>query len=594
MKKYIFLPIWMLAIVLASCESTFEDVLDAPNKSSMDESVIFSSAELAEPAVMAIVQSFCETNSYRGRFIVYYGTNTDFEWYNTSEKSGDDKAKLSNYSVTATNTQMNTTNNAWAKFYEGIERANRCVESLKKYADIEHDKALAQLLGEAITLRAVYYTDLLKAWGDVPARFLPITTETMYLAKSDRDSIYVRLLEDLKEAESLVAWPNETSTTQSVERVSKSFVKALRARLALYAGGYSQRPDGAIRLSSDSRLSQDKMYKIAMDECLDIITQRCNTLGGFEELFKDDYCGETLQAGKESIWEIPFSEGRGRVIFDLGVPHKTPDKYTGQAKGGTVGPLPIVYYAYSKNDKRRDVTCVPYYWNEGVQVPNSVGQWYFGKYRYEWLNRRVTSSNDDGLNWMYMRYADVLLMAAEAINYFEGPKGSNDASQYLKMILDRALPADEVTAYMAKATASKDAFFNAIVEQRGLEFCGEMLRKPDLIRWNLLGTKLAEAKAELTALCNKTGKYAELPDKIYYKTAENGETVVIYGLELGNTDEEGVALKYDSNKTWAGSSTWNDKIEGLYLNDPDTRQFWPIWQVFIDASNNMLVNDYDY
>lgn len=594
MKKYIILPVLALASMFTSCEKMFEDVLEAPNKSTMDESVIFSSAELAEPAVMAIVQSFCETESYRGRFIVYYGTNTDFEWYNSSENVNDDKAKLGNYSTTTTNGQMNKTSNAWAKFYEGIERANRCVESLRKYADVKNDKALAQLLGEAITLRAVYYTDLLKAWGDVPARFLPVTTETMYLAKSDRDSIYVRLLEDLAEAENLVAWPNETATTQSVERVSKSFVKALRARLALYAGGYSQRPDGTIRLSTDPRLSQDKMYKIVMDECLSIISKRCNSLGGFEELFRDDYCGETLKAGKESIWELPFSEGRGRVIFDLGVRHKTTDTYTGQAKGGTVGPLPTAFYAYSKNDKRRDVTCVPYNWNEGIQVPNSVGQWYFGKYRYEWLKRRVTSSNDDGLNWMYMRYADVLLMAAEAINYFEGPKGAHNASQYMKMILDRALPADEVTAYMNKVTVSQDAFFNAIVEQRGLEFCGEMLRKADLIRWNLLGTKLAEAKAELTALCNKTGKYADLPNKIYYKTAEDGETVVIYGLELGQSDEAGAALKYDSNKTWAGSNTWSDKIDGLYTKDPDTHQFWPIWQVFIDSSNGKLVNDYNY
>ena len=137
------------------------------------------------------------------------------------------------------------------------------------------------------------------------------------------------------------------------------------------------------------------------------------------------------------------------------------------------------------------------------------------------MKRRVTSTNDDGVNWIYMRYADVLLMAAEAINYFEGPKGANNAAQYLKMILDRALPQDEVTAYMDKATASSDAFFNAIVEQRGLEFCGEMLRKADLIRWNLLSKKLEEAKEDLTNLCNKTGRYENLPDKIYYPQIRN-------------------------------------------------------------------------
>ena len=46
---------------------------------------------------------------------------------------------------------------------------------------------MGQLLGAALTYRAIYYADLMKAWGDVPARFEPITSETLYIAKSSRD-----------------------------------------------------------------------------------------------------------------------------------------------------------------------------------------------------------------------------------------------------------------------------------------------------------------------------------------------------------------------------------------------------------------------
>ena len=91
------------------------------------------------------------------------------------------------------------------------------------------------------------------------------------------------------------------------------------------------------------------------------------------------------------------------------------------------------------------------------------------------MNRIVTSTNDDGVNWQYMRLADVYLMAAEAINELEGNPAN--AAQYLKPILDRALPASKVTTYMNQATANHDAFFNAIVEQRAFEFAGESLRK---------------------------------------------------------------------------------------------------------------------
>ncbi|KAA6336995.1 hypothetical protein EZS27_014885 [termite gut metagenome] len=588
MKNIIYVFLVALTVgFISSCD----DLLDAPSKSAMDESVIFSTPSLAEGAVAGIIQSFAETNSYRGRYLVYYGINTDCEVTNSLKNSTDDKARLANYNTNVSNGQMSEPNNAWAKFYEGIERANLAIRGLRAYGDVENNAQLAQLLGEVLTLRAVVYNDLLKAWGDVPARFDPVNSETVYLPKADRDVIYKQLLADLEEAAGLVAWPNEVAATKSTERVNKAFVKGLRARLALAAGGYSQRADG-VRLSTDPDLAPDKMYAIAKKECLDVINSgTCTLLPSFENVFKT-LCGEKCVAGLESLWEIPFSEGRGRVIFDLGVSHTNIDKYTGQAKGGTNGPNPIMYYEYDASDTRRDVTCVPYEWTDGKQVPTSLNRWQFGKYRYEWLPRVVTSTNDDGLNWLYMRYADVILMAAEAINELDGPAA---AAPYLQLVRNRAFSnnPEKVTAFMTEATASKEAFFEAIVDERALEFTGEMLRKGDLIRWNLLGAKLQEAKTKLEQLEGREDKYASLPAKIYYKTNANGETVEIYGLNFGDTDTEGESLGYALNKTWKLSAD-NDKInywDALYLRDPDTQQFWPIWQVFLDSSNGMLNND---
>ncbi|WP_316806207.1 RagB/SusD family nutrient uptake outer membrane protein [Pedobacter agri] len=593
MKKIIYILFMVAGITtLNSCKKA----LDAPTKSSLDESVIFATPGLAEGAVAGIIQSFGETNSYRGRFLVFYGINNDTEVNNALKATSDDKSRLSNYNANVNNGQMNTDNNAWAKFYEGIERANLAIRGIRTYGKIESSPQMAQILGEILTLRAVLYNDLIKGWGDVPARFEPITTATTYLARNDRDIIYKQLLKDLDEAAGYLPWPNDNATTAKVERVSKAFAKGLRARLALAAGGYAQRLDGTVRLSSDADLSKDKMYAIAKKECVDIINSGKLRLLGFEEVFRK-LNEEAGAAGLESIWEIPFSEGRGRVIFDLGVKHLKTDKYTGQNKGGTNGPNPIMLYEYETGDVRRDVTVVPYEWDGGTgdtggyQVPSSLGRLYFGKYRYEWMKRRVTSTNDDGLNWMYMRYADVVLMAAEAINELDGPAA---AAPYLKMIRDRAFPgnAAKVTTFMAAATASKQAFFDAIVNERALEFTGEMLRKGDLIRWNLLNTKIAEAKTKLQQLENRQGKYAALPLKIYYKTAANGETVEIYGLNYGDTDAQGAALGYTSNKTWslAASGDASTYWDALAVKDPNAQQVWPIWQVFLDSSNGLLNN----
>lgn len=595
MKKILYIIGLVSVAALSACS---DDYLDTPAKSSLDESVIFSTPDLAQGAVDGIKVSFGETNSYRGRYLPWYGMNTDAEWYNSSQTAGDN-ADLAVYNAKPDNSNMNTTNNAWAKMYEGIERANICIRGLRNFGNPEPGSELGYLLGEALTLRAIYYSDLVKAWGDVPARFEPITTETLYLPKSSRDVIYKQLIADLAEAATLVPWPNENSMTTTVEQVNKAFVKGLRARLCLNAAGYSQYPDG-IRRSTDADLSVANMYAIAKQEVMDVINSgTCQLESSFKTVFQKN-CNDVITAGGESLWEIPFAAGRGRVLFTFAVPHKSTDKYTGQARGGAAGPLPNLYYDYDEADTRRDVTCVPYGWasvtdaTTAKQEISALNKWYFGKYRYEWMtNRRVTSTNDDGVNKLYMRYAEVVLMAAEIMNELEGPSA---AAPYLKMIRERAFAsgdwASKVDDYV-DALTTKEAMFNAIVEEHKYEFTGEFLRKEALIRWNLLKTTIDEAKVKMDNLRNQAGEYADVPTTLYYRYASDGETLEFYGLNRGETEDK--SAEYTYSTTWVSASKIDDtKISTIYTNDPDTKQFWPIWQVFIDSSNGQLVNDYGY
>lgn len=587
-----------LAAIVSSCD------MDAPTISTLDESSVFSTYSLAEAEVMSIHISFGETNSYRGRFLPYYGLNSDLETgsgtYPSLKDQSSDKQSLWNYSTLSTNGQMNTDNNAYAKFYEGIERANLAIDGIRKHGNIEANPDMRHLLGEALTLRAVVYNDLVKAWGDVPARFEPNNSDNMYKGRTDKDSIYKVLLADLAEAEQYCYWPKESPITKSTERISKAFVKGLRARIALYACGYALRGDG-YRRSNDPELSQDKMMRIVKDECLAVINQGSNKLGEFKANFVK-LCEDNVTAGDESLWEIPFSDGRGRVLYTWGVKHNAKDQYTQQAQGGVNGPMPYLYYDYDVDDIRRDITCVPYDWSKDQIEGNSwqqlraINKWCFGKLRYEWMKRIVTSTNDDGINWQYMRLADVYLMAAEAINYLDGPAA---AWAYMKPVLDRALPAVKVSALQAKYTASKEAFQNGIIEQRAFEFAGEALRKADLVRWGVIDQKMEEAKKKLTDLANRQGAYADLPVKVYWKLADDGETIQIYGLNHGDTDDKGSDLKAEgyTAKDWFVASKdgsniiTDDYIEGLYVKKPSLNYLWPIWQTFIDKSNNLLNND---
>lgn len=599
MKNYIKLSIFSMALAagMTSCD------LEAPTQSTLDGSSVYSVYSLAEAEVMSIHVSFGETNSYRGRFLPYYGLNTDVEVPSGTAPSfaskNDDKQNLLNYDTSESNGQMNTDNNAYAKFYEGIERANLAIEGLRQYGDVANNKNMAQLLGEALTLRAVIYTDLTKAWGDVPARFTPNNNDNIYMPRCNRDSIYKVLLADLKEAEDYCYWPNQNSVTKTTERVSKSFVKALRARIALYAGGYGLRGDG-YRLSKDPELAPEKMYQIAKEECEDIINAGYNKLGSFKENFTK-LCQDNVTAGGESIWEIPFSDGRGRVLYTWGVKHASKDQYTQQNQGGVNGPTPYLYYDFDADDARRDITCVPYQWSKELVNGKShqelckISQWCFGKLRYEWMKRIVTSTNDDGVNFQYMRLADVYLMAAEAENQLGN---TSTAWNYMEPVLARVLPAAKVNALKAKYCASKDAFQQGIIEQRGFEFAGEQLRKADLVRWGIIDNKMAEAKQKLTDLANRQGAYEGLPDKIYYTLDTDGETLKLYGLNKGEDNADKIKeLKAAGweNKSWFVSNGANiiteDYINGLYVEQPSTHCLWPIWKTFIDKSNGYLNND---
>ena len=595
MLKKFFIICLSSSMFLSSCK----DVLDAPTQSSLDESVIFTTPVLAEGALTAVLQCFMEQNSHRARYLSYYGTNTDVEVNNNIRTPDDRRARLSNYNTTTTNSDMNTTNNVWAMMYQGIERANIAIAAIRKYNNVATNREMSHLLGEFLTIRAVMYSELIKGWGDVPARFEPINSETINLPRSNRDIIYKQLLADLEEAAGYLPWPNESAKTRSVERVSKAFAKGLRARIALYAGGYSQRMDGTVRLSDDPELAPRNMYQIAKDECLSIIGQNVQTLNNsFEGIFKT-LMDEKGEAGLESMWEIPFNSGRGRVIYEFGVRHDNADKYVAAGgQGGNVGPNPIMLYAYEKEDVRRDVTVVPYLWKDGKQTIGALNRLYLGKYRYEWMNR-IVNGTDDGMNWLYMRYADIWLMAAEAINEVDGPGA---AAPYLERIRQRAYPnnPEKVTAFMNDNSIT---FFDKIVNERALEFCGEMLRKADLIRWNKLSEKLNEAKLKLKDLelvqettgsvttSKRHGIYSTLPEKVYYKTLNDGETIEIYGLNFGDTDAYGVA-NYPASANWklVGESDTRPYWDVLFLRDPNLQQYWPIWQTFIDNSNGILNN----
>ena len=143
------------------------------------------------------------------------------------------------------------------------------------------------------------------------------------------------------------------------------------------------------------------------------------------------------------------------------------------------------------------------------------------------------NQTEDGAKPVVMRYADILLMAAEIANELGD---LNAAKGYFLPVRERAFKGHEEAAEAyVNGISSKEAMFNAIVDERAFEFCGEMLRKGDLIRWGLLKSKMDEAKAEMFKLRDLKAPYDYMSGDIYFQITDDPSEFTIYGLHRGET-----------------------------------------------------------
>ena len=594
MKTHIKIFASVLAAVavmsLSSCSE--EGFFDVKAPSAADESNVYSNYTLSEYAIFSISETFGHTNNYRGRFLPWYGFNTDVEWYNGTNTTG---KQLAQYNPTTNNTQLNLDNGPYNEMFVGIERANLAIEGLRTYGDIENQPDMAYLLGEALTLRAMIYYDLIKAWGDVPARFEPINSDNIFMAKSSRDTIFVHILADLEEAINYLYWPGQSTQTATTDRINKAFACGLYARIALFASGYALRPEngtvgtgnvGSVRKTDEPQLQASVLYPNALKYLKMVIESGTAHLeSSYEQLWRN-FNNYDLTAGKEVLYSIPFSDGRGRWNYHFAGSHEG-TAYIGTAanRGGDVGPVPTLYFKYEAQDTRRDISCVNFNWIEDGQEPAGIDMWYFGKYRFEWMDvQPYGGGNDDGLKPVVMRYSDILLMAAEITNELGN---LNEAKDFLSQVRERAYAGNEsmVTNYI-NGLADKNAVFNAIVDERALEFVGEFLRKADLIRWNLLNTKLDEAKAEMTALAQRT-------DEVYYSYNADGMGLTFWGLDPAQS-----GISPEGSQWILAEDYFSDfdtaLIDAMYQADPNQHMFWPIFDITLTNSQGYLKNDYGY
>ncbi|MCB2408922.1 RagB/SusD family nutrient uptake outer membrane protein [Hymenobacter lucidus] len=524
LQRLLFRPALAAAIV-TSLAGTFscQDYLDALPASTYTNEATFSSIANVNSVLIGGYDPLSGDSGY-GVAFSGFGYDTD-EGQNRPGAPDGGGRDVNRYRMTRGTTGIVT---QFTTMYQGMERANICIEQIPRMplftnGTPQEKQQLRRMLGEALCLRAMYALDLARHWGDVPIRFTPTPTSgDLTLSNVPRNTIYDQLLTDLALASRYLPWRNQADYN-AYERFTKGAAKALRARIALYRGGYrSNSENGAMERPADYRSA----YEIARAECDTLLQNRTQ---------------HRLNPSFEQIWrninELKFDTQHGEIMFEIAMgsgsaasdsklgynngPRFSAQSRWGQSGGGIIL-LPTYFYAFDSTDTRRDVTCTLYRSvdaapNTLVSVPaNGI---YDGKWRRDWRVPLLSGSIQNlGMNWPVIRFADVLLMFAEAQNELAGPSTAYNGTtpvQALEEVRRRAFPAARYQALPAGQVGSQTAFFNTLVKERLLEFGGEGIRKYDLIRWNLLGAKIAEAKANLLAFGAGTGAYAGLPQYLY-------------------------------------------------------------------------------
>jgi len=606
-----------LGIGLVFAAGSCKKYLDPEAQSSFPATYVFSNVQNAQKALFAAYSQMEGDNGYGIRVSMYYPYDND-EMIGMHQTGDGDRGDIAHFTLNAGNGQLY---NPWVQMYRGIEYANNVIYYVPRMdlytkGTAQQIAELQRLTGEALTLRAQYYLELIRNWGDVPAQYQPSAFENTSIqpVKVDRDSIYDHLLNDLLQAENMVPWRTDVANLGDApsERITKGAVKGLRARIALYRGGYSLRRAsskyGQVMARPDDYLTY---YKIAQSECSDLMGRRDeNTLNpSFLGVFKGTLLAHTIdnQYG-EIMFEVGMTGGGGTNDSKLG--YYDGNKVNG-AGNAAIGALANYFYLFDSTDTRRDVTCAPY--DVGKDLNTLTGRTLTtlvsGKFRKDWMSnpsQMTTTAQYNGIDWPILRFSDVLLMFAEADNEINhAPSAAAKAA--FEEVRKRGYGGN--ASLIGVTPSDYTGFFNAIVKERSLEFGGEGIRKYDLIRWNLLGTALANAKTNITNIAARNGTFtgawinnpldfSKLPDSVFFKTASTISTGMQWSVSL--YQPRTVSSVSGSTKlAWATSAVANVLSASGSSNafalgfKPNHSELLPIPQSAIDA-DPALKQDYGY
>ena len=514
MKKIKSMIFAILAAGLSSC--SFLDLTPMV----ISKETFYRSASEAEYGLAGVYGAMSHEAFYGNFYSLMIANTDDLCYFNRQPAAG---TALQQYRFDAGNTYIYQ---AWTRIYEGIRNANAFMEAI---ADTDLD-AGGRMYAEARFLRAYYHFLLAQAWGDVPLRDKEVTSHSGVMCAAT--SQYDVLCWVVEEMEACLGNLSEDVSLQP-SRITLDTAHGILARVNLFLAGASvQGGDKAA------------FYAAARDHAYAVISAgRCRLNPEYSQIFinmiEDNYDTQY----HESMWEVEFlgdrtsaaywSNGRIGDVIGLQSTGSTGyssfqcnysygmydgslklwdlywdvDRIDSEKKLGTITDSRQAWnlppYNYSGNANQppygtsgsgssiASIDKTPYVYDavSTTDDPTAAqGIRNCGKFRREVIYEGVKSAKNlyTTINYPLLRYADVLLMYAEASNEVStGP--DENAYNALKLVRDRA-----GIATAPLSDYDKDSFRALVRNERGRELCFESLRKWDLIRWGIFVRSMHE------------------------------------------------------------------------------------------------------
>ncbi len=424
----------LLTILLALCACG--DFLDVQPEFQVSENNFYENQNDFETALIGVYATTQELHDVTLLYPTELSTdNAEIQW--TSPTSSEMEFDESN--VTSINTLINS---VWNVSYTAISRANNLLTQLE--GSSLSDPVKPQFEGEARFLRAYHYFNLVRLFGDLPIVTQSFRSPGEVLAYDMRrqpaEAIYQIIIDDLTTAEDLLGGSDDLGKS----RASAGAAKALLGKVHLTRQNYAEAAEVLRKVIDQGTYSLQPDYQTLFTNGNDELP---------ETIFEIKFLSGNL--GEGNAFSSVFTPPR----FDMAI-------FPGNMQGsGRIVPTADVANAYEPGDLRRSASV-----EDSVRLVD--GTYAENIYGLKFVDFTTGLVGDGGINFVALRYADVLLMYAEALNEL----GSTDeALTYLNQVRSRA-------GLAPVAGVDQDKFRSSIENERRVEFLSEGHRWFDLVR----------------------------------------------------------------------------------------------------------------